>query len=101
MKVKQVGSIANQITSTRDNPQRYRVYDASGISPTINTCGGGGLQPFIVEPRVVGGLGEKKSNGGTQYFQQDRVYSSDGIAMCMPSQLPGGSYRYLVKENEK
>lgn len=28
---------------------------------------------------VVGGLGERKSNNGTQWFQQDRVYDSKGI----------------------
>lgn len=30
--------------------------------------------------KVVAGLGEKKSNGGTQYYQQDRIYDTDGIA---------------------
>lgn len=50
-------------------------------------------------PKLVGGVGEKKSNGGTQYYQQDRVYSSDGLAMCLPSQIPGGSYLYLVEES--
>jgi DNA (cytosine-5)-methyltransferase 1 len=49
------------------------------------------------EARVIGGLGEKKSNGGTQYFQQDRVYYGD-IAMSHPAQLPSGSYNYLVEE---
>ena len=49
-------------------------------------------------PVVIGGLGEKKSNGGSQYFQQDRVYTSDGIAMCHPANIPGGSYRYLIEE---
>ena len=48
-------------------------------------------------PIVIGGLGEKKSNGGTQYFQQDRVYTSDGVAMCHPANIPGGSYRYLIE----
>lgn len=52
----------------------------------------------VQEPKLLGGLGEKKSNGGSQYYQQDRVYSSDGIAMCIPSSIPGGSYRYLVKQ---
>lgn len=51
-------------------------------------------------PKVIGGVGEKKSNGGTQYYQQDRVYTSDGLAMCIPSQIPGGSYLYLVKEKD-
>jgi len=50
----QLGSIANQITSTRDNPQRYRVYHIDGIAPALNTAGGGGLNPYIiVEDKVV------------------------------------------------
>ena len=44
----QLGSIANQITSTRDNPQRYRVYHIEGIAPALNTAQGGGLNPYIV-----------------------------------------------------
>lgn len=44
----QLGSIANQITSTRDNPQRYRVYHINGIAPALNTAQGGGLNPYIV-----------------------------------------------------
>ena len=54
-------------------------------------------------PKVVGGLGEMKSNNGSQYFQQDRVYDSDHLALALPANLPGGSYRYLVEvkdENE-
>lgn len=47
--IKQVGSLAHQVKSTRDNPQRYRVYLVCGLAPTLNTCGGGGLQPYIVE----------------------------------------------------
>lgn len=30
------------------------------------------------ETEVIGGLGEKKSNGGTQWYQQDRVYTMGG-----------------------
>lgn len=33
---------------------------------------------------------------GTQYYQQDRVYSVDGIAMCHPAQIPNGSYNYQM-----
>ena len=38
----QVGSLANQIISTRENPQRYRVYLIKGISPALNCATGGG-----------------------------------------------------------
>ena len=46
--IKQLDSIANQINSTRDNPQRYRVYSPFGISPALNTAQGGGLNPYIL-----------------------------------------------------
>ena len=41
-------------------------------------------------PKVIGGIGEKKSNGGTQWYQQDRVYSMAKVALCVPANLPGG-----------
>ena len=54
------------------------------------------LQNNFTTPPVLGGFGEKKSNGGTQWFQQDRVYSSEFLAMAHPANVPGGSYRYLI-----
>ena len=54
-----------------------RVYSENGISPTIHTCGGGNT-----EPKVVAGIGEKKSNGGTQWYQQDRIYD-DKVAISV------------------
>ena len=44
----QLGGIANQIESTRENPQRYRVYDIYGIAPALNCAQGGWLNPYIV-----------------------------------------------------
>lgn len=49
----QVGSLANKIVSTRENPQRKRVYLECGIFPALNTMQGGGLQPFIITERKV------------------------------------------------
>ena len=48
----------------------------------------------------IGGFGEKKSNNGSQFFQQDRVYMGD-IALAHPASLPGGSYIYLFEENSE
>lgn len=57
-----------------------RVYDINGLSPTIQTMQGGNRQPKI---QVVGGVGEKLSNNGTQYFMQDRIYEGDiSNAIC-------------------
>ena len=52
----QVGSIAHQIDSTRDNPQRYRVYLPCGISPALNCAQGGGLNPYIVVGEYYDGI---------------------------------------------
>ena len=53
-----------------------RVYNSDYISPCLHTCGGGNLEPKVFEPKVVGGVGEKKSNGGRQWYQQDRIYDN-------------------------
>ena len=36
-----------------------------------------GSPTLLKEPMVIAGIGEKKSNGGTQWYQQDRVYEGD------------------------
>ncbi len=61
----------------------------------------GNMRNNLSLPHVVGGLGEMKSNGGSQYFQQDRVYDSDHLALALPANLPGGSYRYLVETKDE
>lgn len=48
------------------------------ISHTLTTP----PQQAVVEPKVVGGIGEKKSNGGRQWYQQDRIYD-DGCAISV------------------
>lgn len=40
-------------------------------------------------PEIIGGIGEKTSNGGTQYFCQNRIYTSLSVStavttVCMP-----------------
>ena len=34
------------------------------------------------KPILVGGIGEMNSNNNTQYHQQNRIYSEDGVALC-------------------
>jgi len=47
----------------------------------------------------LGGLGEKVSNGGTQYYFQDRVYSSESVAVSIATAF---NPYYLVKvKNER
>lgn len=97
IRVNQIGNLTRN--ANRKNPNRGRLYDQNGLSPTLGTMEGGNLQPFV--PILLGGIGEKKSNNGTQFYQQDRVYSADGVAMAHPANLPDGSYKYAIDEQNK
>lgn len=80
--------------------QGNRVYHEDGLSPTI-TSQIESQRIMSTEPVLLGGIGEMKSNNGTQYYQQDRVYSADGVAMAHPANLPDGSYKYAIDEQNK
>lgn len=45
-KIVQVGNVVS--TGNWSNPQRGRIYSSKGISPSLNTVGGGGLEPKIL-----------------------------------------------------
>lgn len=62
MEVKQIGNVMP--TSTRDNPNQGRVYDISGLCPTLtDISGGGGRQPMIViEQIIIASRGRNPSN---------------------------------------
>ena len=60
-----------------------RIYDSQELSPTLNSCNGGGHEPKIIDkPVLVGGVGLMKSNNNTQYYQQDRIYDTEAVALC-------------------
>lgn len=114
MEVKVIGQMDNTIDHTFESANR--VYDKNGLAPTINTCGGGGLQPKVIDevkelgfmdnakvdmnPKLLGGIGEKW--GDKQYRQGNRVYDANGVAMALTAQPlgnnGGNSYMYLTEE---
>lgn len=49
--VKVIGQMDNTIDHTFESANR--VYDVGGVAPTMNTCGGGGLQPKILEANSI------------------------------------------------
>lgn len=51
MEVKVIGQMDNTIDHTFESANR--VYDIGGVAPTINTCGGGGLQPKIIQANSI------------------------------------------------
>ena len=72
------------------------IVDKNGIAPTFMNNHGTITAIIDDKPKLIGGIGEKKSNGGSQYYQQDRIYDSQSIAMCHPANLQTGSYLYQI-----
>lgn len=58
--VKVIGQMDNTIDNTFESANR--VYDVEGVAPTMNTCGGGGLQPKILENKIVAMRGRNPDN---------------------------------------
>ena len=82
-----------------NRPEQKRGVVQKGMIQTIKTSPDIGVVVNAeIKPKLVGGIGDKKSNGGSQYYQQDRIYDSESIAMAHLANLPGGSYKYLVKD---
>lgn len=70
-KLKQIGQLYG--TEREPNPQAGRIYDASGISPTLDTCQGGCRMPKIevcvVKACLTPDRLEKRQNG--RRFKED------------------------------
>lgn len=61
------------------------VYDKNGIAPTINTCGGGGREPMIIESQIVAMRGRDPENpsdrtAGNPNLEQRLEPNSEGIS---------------------
>lgn len=67
--IKQVGHLA---VSLRHNPDRYRVYDPTGICSTLNKMEGGGREPHIVV-----GVAALRGRGGIKNYTQTLEFSKD------------------------
>ena len=48
MRVKQIGNLLPDLPGFK-NRTAGRIYDVTGISPTVNCCGGGNREPIILE----------------------------------------------------
>ena len=87
--VKQVGNIIES-TSFGGNPQRGRIYSANGLSPTLNTAQGGGLEPKVLIERPLKGL---TKNGW--HFEQN-VFSKNSIAATLKATGGSGNIPKIV-----
>ena len=90
-KIQQVGNIVS--TGNWDNPQRGRIYSPEGLSPALNTVGGGGLEPKIVE------VGHYAYPNSDKKHQSNTVYSSDGLCPTLDT-MQGGNRQPKILDNQ-
>ena len=90
MEVKVIGQMDNSIDHTFESANR--VYDVRGVAPTINTCGGGGLQPKILES--VNELGFM--DNGTGKHQSNTVYDENALCPNITTIHGGGTQQIKV-----
>lgn len=78
---------------SKSNFNQTSIVGKNGIAPTVTENHG------QVTAILVGGIGEKKSNGGTQYYQQDRVYDADSIAISVTTSFnPYYANDYVIRK---
>lgn len=78
--VKELDVIEHSYSTNRMN--NFRKQSENNIAPTLTTrcdCLGVVVKENINKdkPKVLGGIGEKKSNNGSQWYQQDRIYDNN------------------------
>lgn len=83
--IKQIG----QQKAKRNNPNRYRCYDQTGIAPTLGCMEGGGLEPHTAIPMTLSGhtAEEKKlspclnANDSRKVFGTGQPHAAVGVKM--------------------
>lgn len=87
MEVKVIGQMDNTIDHTFESANR--VYDVEGVAPTMNTCGGGGLQPKILENKIVAMRGRNPDNPSDRTVgsptEQRLEMNMQGTSNCLTS----------------
>lgn len=91
MEVKVIGQMDNTIDHTFESANR--VYDVGGVAPTMNTCGGGGLQPKILEVKQLGFM-----DNGTGKHQSNTVYNENGLSPSITTITGGGTQQIKICE---
>lgn len=96
--LKEIGNVYADKPNFQSGKSGYaagRVYDADGLATAVTALGGGmGAKTGLYAVKQIGTKND--SNDGTQPFQQDRVYDSEGISPALQSGLPGGAHKIVA-----
>lgn len=92
--IEQVG----MVKSKRHNPNRYRVYESSGISPTLDKMDGGGREPHIITSSNVKSIGNTHPSGRGM---NGKVFSSEGLAPTVTTNKGEGNKIAIVASQNR
>lgn len=70
----QIGNIVDDTKIGFKNPQRGRVYSVEGLSPCLNCCEGGGLEPKIMEAKII-----KKGNYSPSNHNASSIVNRESV----------------------
>lgn len=84
-----IGQMDNTIDHTFESANR--IYDVEGCAPTKNTCGGGGLQPKILEVKQLGFM-----DNGTGKHQSNTVYDENALCPNITTIEGGGTQQIKI-----
>ncbi|MDU9335187.1 DNA (cytosine-5-)-methyltransferase [Staphylococcus coagulans] len=84
--VNQLGNIVSNKNTFGGNPQRGRIYDSDGLSPTLNCMRGGGLEPKVAI------LGNTSNTG----YRADNVHDINGIVPTIAARDYKGAKQIAV-----
>ncbi|MFD1899218.1 DNA cytosine methyltransferase [Enterococcus termitis] len=88
----QVGQLF-QTDSFGGNPQAGRVYDAEGVSPTLNTMQGGNRQPKVILPAIGASRGRPSESGKyEQHLEINRGEASNTLTGVLKD-------NYVINQN--
>lgn len=67
---------------SKSNYNQTSIVGKNGVAPTVTENHGQVTAISVNKPQVIAGIGDKKSNNGTQWYQQDRIYD-DKVAISV------------------
>ena len=85
-----IATIGDSINMAYANSKLRRGRVGHGVAQTIDT--------MPQQAVVIGGVGEKKSNNGTQYYLQDRIYDGDVAVSVTTSFNPYYAQNYRIRK---
>lgn len=99
--VEEMDVVRHSYSNSRMKQWKKRNIETNNIAPTLDTrcdCLGVVVKDTNmnnkIKPKVIGGIGEKKSNNGRQWYLQDRIYNNE-IAVSIAT-----SYNPYYKEEK-